>query len=318
MDVARRASEGAFHTVAAARLNLERSVKETFFELHSVRRSIEIMHEDEAVLLSMAEIAKSLYAAGGRSQGDVFIAESEATLLKQQVVELEARGRSLEAALNSLLNRKADAPVGPLAAPPDIRLPGNLADLLARAAGHRPEVLYSLSQADRYGVEKKLMEKESMPDYQLGVEYRSLGMDEDMIMLTFGIDLPIRRSSIRAGLREAELMREASLAEAGAAERRSELAIQEAIIALELTRRSLDLYRSELIPQAEARFKAGEAGYRNSQADFSALLDSRRFLLSARLKVAMTEGEVGKQAARLEQAAGIKLMGEVADAAERK
>jgi len=162
--------------------------------------------------------------------------------------------------------------------------------------------------ADRYGIEQKLMEKESMPDYQLGVEYRSLGMDEDMVMLTVGIDLPIRRDSIRAGIRESVLMRESSLAAAQAAARASELEIQNAAIALAAAQRTLRLVQSELIPQAQSRFKAVEAAYRNGKADFQELLESQRLLLAVRIDEAMTRGEVGKQAARLEQAAGIDLI----------
>lgn len=316
-DVAASEVEGASHTVDSATLSLKRRVKETFFGLYAVRRSIEITREEKEVLRNMTEIATTLYAAGSRSQGDVFSAKSEATLLKQKIIELEAQEGALKAELNSLLNRKADAPVGLLASPPEVRIPDRLVEDLAEASRRRPEVLYALAMADRYGINKKLMEKESMPDYQLGVEYRSLGMDEDMVMLTVGIDLPIRRASISAGIRESDLMRESSLAAAKAAERSSDLEIQNAVIALMSARRTLQLFRSELIPQAQSRFKASEAGYRTGKTDFSELLESQRFLLSAKVDEAMTEGEVGKQAARLEQAAGINLMSEGADATER-
>lgn len=307
-DVATREAEGASYTVDAARLGLKRRVQETFFELHAVRQSIAITRDEEEVLQNIAEIARSLYSTGGRSQGDVFGAESETTLIKQKAIELEAREKTLVAELNVLLDRKADTPVGALAPPPEVRVPDDLSARLAGASDARPEVLYARTMADRYGIEQKLMEKESMPDYQLGVEYRSLGMDEDMVMLTVGIDLPIRRGSIRAGIRESVLMRESSLAAAQAAARASELEIQNAAIALAAAQRTLRLVQSELIPQAQSRFKAGEAAYRNGKADFQELLESQRLLLAVRIDEAMTRGEVGKQAARLEQAAGIDLI----------
>jgi len=67
------------------------------------------------------------------------------------------------------------------------------------------------------------------------------------------------------------------------------------------------LYRAELIPQAEARFSASEAGYRTGKVDFMDLLESERFLLNAKMMTAMTEGAVGMQAARLERAIGATL-----------
>ena len=305
--LAKREAEGAAHAVESERLSLKRQVQETFFELHAIRRSVAITRDEGKVLQDIAETARSLYAAGSRSQGDVFSAESETALLKQKLIALEARERSLEGKLNALLNRPADTPVGPLAPPPAVRVPEHLTSLFAVAAQSRPEVLYAQTLADRDAIDQRLQGKASLPDYQLGLEYRQLGMDEDMVMVTVGIDLPIRRASIRAGIRQSALLRESSLAAAEAAARASELEIQNAAIALTAAQRTLDLTRTELIPQAEARFKASEAAYRNGKAGFADYLDSQRFLLVVKVDEAMTQAEVGKQAARLEQAAGIDL-----------
>lgn len=89
-----------------------------------------------------------------------------------------------------------------------------------------------------------------------------------------------------------------------AARRQTSFDVQDAHYKLLTARRTLDLYRNELIPQAEARFVASEAGYRAGQADFMDLLESERFLLEARIMAAMAEGAVGMQAARLERAMG--------------
>jgi outer membrane protein TolC len=148
-NVADREAEGASHTVDAARLVLKRRVQETFFELHAVRQSIAITREEEKVLLDIAEIARSLYATGGRSQGDVFGAESETTLIKQKTIELEAREKTLVAELNVLLDRKADTPVGALAPPPEVRVPDDLPARLAVASISRPAVLYARTMGDR-------------------------------------------------------------------------------------------------------------------------------------------------------------------------
>lgn len=306
-NVAAREAEGALHASRSAELGIQRRIKETFVELHAVRKAIDTTREEEKVLQSIVDIAQSLYATGARSQSDVFSIESETTVLKQKIIELEAREKSLVATLNALLDRPADTPVGPLAPPPEVVVPDDLDARLAGASRSRPEVLARLAMADRAAANQKLMAKESRPDYQLGVEYRKLGMDEDMAMLTLGIDLPIRRASIRAGIREAELMREAGLAGAKAAERAADLEIRNAAIALQSAYRKLELTRKELVPQAEARFKANEAAYRTGKSDFAEFLASQRFLLSAKVDEAMTAAEVGKQAARLEEASGLDL-----------
>ena len=102
-------------------------------------------------------------------------------------------------------------------------------------------------------------------------------------------------------------MRTASLAARQATERQIALDVQDASFKLLTAQRTLELYKTELMPQAEARFNASEAAYRTGQTDFTDLLESQRFLLSTRIMAAMAEGDLGMQSARLERAVGREL-----------
>jgi cobalt-zinc-cadmium efflux system outer membrane protein len=279
-------------------------VKETCYDLHSVQRVIAITREEEAVLRSIEKVAETLYATGERSQGDVIKAQAEVTMLKQKLLELMVQETTLKAKLNLLLDRRADGPLSLTAPPPDTGSAGNDDALLALAATNRPEVQAAHAQVERYELEKKLMAKEFVPDYKLGLEYREIGTSDDMVMLSVSVDLPVSRAKIRAGVREAEKMRASSEAARDAAQRQTTFDVQDASFKLQTARRTLELYRTELIPQAEARLGASEAGYRTGKVDFMDLLESQRFLLSAKMMAAMAEGTVGMQAARLERAIG--------------
>ena len=129
----------------------------------------------------------------------------------------------------------------------------------------------------------------------------------DVVMFTMGVDLPIWRSSYAAGVREAEKMKAASEAAQVAAARQSSFDVQDASFKLQTARRTLELDRQDLIPQAEARFRASETDYQTGKVDFMDLLESQRFLLNARIMTAMEEGTLGMQAARLERAVGVEL-----------
>jgi outer membrane protein TolC len=279
-------------------------VKERYYDLGAVQRVIAITREEAEVLQRMAKVAETLYAAGERTQGDVLKAQSEITLLKQKLLELQAREATITATLNTLLNRRADRVLRVAAHPPGGGLSDTAGALFALAAMNSPEILAAQAQVERYELEKRLMARESVPDTTLGMEYRDLGASDDMVMFTVSVDLPVRRSKYRAGIREAEKMRASSQAAREAAERQSALDVQEASISLQTARRTLELYRTELIPQAEARFSASEAGYRTGRVDFMDLLESERFLLGAKIMAAMAEGTLGMQAARLERAVG--------------
>ena len=282
-------------------------VKESYFDLYAVQQVIAITREEEDVIRRMEKVAETMYATGERAQVDVLKAQAEITMLKQKLLELLAQETTLEARLNTLLNRRAEESLGAVAPPPEPGFNGNADALFARAATNRPEVHAAQAQIERYELERKLMSKESAPDYKLGLEYRDVGASEDMVMFSVSVDLPVWRSKYRAGVREAEKMRAASQAAREAAEQQSAFDVQDASFKLQTARSTLELYRNELIPQAEARFNASEAGYRTGKVDFMDLLESERFLLSVRVMAAMAGGDVGMELARLERAVGTEL-----------
>ncbi len=282
-------------------------VKEAYFDLQAVRQAATITRKDEEMLRRMAKLAEAMYTTGQRTEQDVLKAKAESTMLQQRLLELAAQENTLQARLNTLLSRPADAPVGPLTEIPPLPAAAQLQQLQAQAAANRPEVRLATARASRYDLERQLMQKERLPDYQLGLEYRHIGRDADMVMVTIGVELPIWRDKSAAGVREAELMQAASEASLTAARQRSAFDVQDAAFKLNTARRTVELYRQELVPQAEARFRTSEAGYQAGQVDFMDLLESQRFLLNARVMAVMAAGTLGMQAARLERATGVPL-----------
>jgi len=305
--IAAKEAEGMRRELEAMTRDVVMMVKESFYDLYAVQQVITVTHEEEAVLRRMAKIAETRYASGNGSQADLIKAQTEITMLKQRLLELRAQENTVKAKLNTLSNRRADEPLGTLARPPAVGVPVEAAALFAEAARNRPEVLAAQTQIDRYGLEKKLMEKEYLPDYKLGLEYRDIQSEDNMLMFTVSVELPIWQSKYKAAVREAERMQASSLSAREAAERQSAFDLQDAHFKLLTAQRTLHIYRTELVPQAEARFSTSEAGYREGKVDFLDLLESERFLLNTKVMTAMSEGTVGIQAARLERAVGIDL-----------
>jgi len=302
--IAEKDAETMRQEVEALTLDVIMRVKESYFELYAVQRVMTITREEEGVLRRMVKIAETLYATGERSQVDVLKAQTEITLLKQKLLELQVQENTLNAKLNTLMDRRADAPLGVAATPPKIGFTGNFEQLLVLAVTNRPEIKSAQTQIKRYELEKQLMAKEYLPDYKLGLEYRDLTEGDNELMVIVGVDLPIWQSKYRAGAREAAKMVASSQAAREAAERQTALDVQDTHFKFLTARRTLELYQTELIPQAEASFSASEAGYRTGKVNFLDLLESERFLLNARVMAAMTEGTLGMQAARLERAVG--------------
>jgi len=305
--VASKEAEAMQREYEAMQREVIMKVKESYFDLYGVQLSRSIIRAEEDVLKRMATIAETKYSTGTASQTDVLKAQTEITMLRQKLYELELQETVVQAKLNQLLNRRADAPLGLAVTAPKTEAEPELERLFATAEESRPEIKGAQAQIERNRYERELMKKEFFPDYRLGVEYRSFRASEDMVMFTVGVDLPIWQSKYRAGVREAEKMIESSQAGLEAVQRQVSFDVQDAYFKLKTARRTLDLYKTALIPQAETRFKASEAGYRTGRVDFLDLLESQRFLLNARVMAAMAEGNLGMQWARFERAVGTNL-----------
>ena len=312
--VAEKEAEAMQREYEAMQREVIMMVKDNYYDLYAVQRSLAITRTEEDVLKQMEKIAETKYATGEVTQQDVLKAQAEISMLKGRILEMEQQEVVLKAKLNQLLNRRADSPLGLAVTEPQRGFDTNTEQLFELAEKNRPEIKGAQVQIQRNQYERDLMKKEFLPDYRLGVEYRNVGVDwsnfsrsDDMLMFTIGIDLPIWQTKYRASVREAQKMIESSQAGLEAVGKQISFDVQDAGFKLLTARRTFDLYKLSLIPQAEARFSTSEAGYRTGKTDFLDLLESERFLLNARVMTAMAEGNVGMQLARLERAIGTDL-----------
>jgi outer membrane protein, heavy metal efflux system len=303
-EIAEKIAEAMQGEYVAMRRDVVMTVTESYFELYALGQALSITRAQEDVLKRMEQTAQTKYATGSVEQQDVVKAQAEFTMLRQRLIDLEQQENVLRAKLNRLLNRPADSPLGRPATPPPGAAAPDMKLLMEQAERSRPEIAVTRIRAEQAGLERRLMAREYFPDLKLGVESRSFREGDDMVMAMVGVELPLWRGRNRAGVREAEKMAEAAGADLEAARRETAYDVQDAHYKLTAARRTLDLYREALLPQAEARFAASEAGYRTGKVDFLDLLESERFLLETRVMAATAEGEVGMQWARLERAVG--------------
>lgn len=298
---------------AATILDVELAASEAFYSLYAVQQSLVIVRSEADLLRRIEELTTLRYTTGAAGQQDVLKARTETILLKQKVVELEGRELTLQHKLNTLMNRPVNAVIGPLRNPASTerRPPASRHDeeqIAAKAFSHRPELQAAQARIERARAERGFMQKEGLPDYKVGLEYRSMPAG-DQAMFMVGIELPIWRAKIGAGVRGADRMVQSELAAHEVAERQVVQEVQDALAQIQTAQRTLALASAELIPQAELRFAASEAAYRSGgKGDFMDLLESERFLLNARVMAVMAEAELGLQWARLARAVGVSVL----------
>jgi cobalt-zinc-cadmium efflux system outer membrane protein len=179
-----------------------------------------------------------------------------------------------EADLKQLLHRRQDSPdiVADELTPTALHYSSR--ELLNFVRTQNPEIRMSGSSVVKQNADLKSVEREGKPDFSIGFMCERTGLDfPAYYMLTFGVSLP-RRARVRAEASEAS----ESLA---AAKERFDAVLQQqlsetqkqyatAASAAEL----LAEYRDGLIPQADAVFRAGIAGYESNQQSIASVLVS--------------------------------------------
>ena len=179
--------------------------------------------------------------------------------VENRVRTLEDLRTPIRARLNATLGRPTDAalprPDLPLPEPVDLdatRLKDAFpaASPRLRALGHRVE-------AARHGVE--LAKKAFYPDLLVGLEYTFIGSaapgvpasGDDAVALTLGFDLPVWRSSYRAGQRGARAGMRAARSELDEARNRLAADLELSLYHYRDADRRVDLFRDTLIPKGE-------------------------------------------------------------------
>jgi outer membrane protein TolC len=279
-----------------------------FYEIYSIDRQLDVMRETLQWLEDFGQVAKAMYAAGEGRQADVLRAGVEVARMDAEIARMQAMRTAAAARLNAVLNRPADAEV-PWPALPDLPLVLPDAETLEEwAAESRPlleRARVGLAQAQ---TRRSLARKEIWPDFNVGVAYGQRPGDmgtERMGSLMLGFAVPIF-----AGRRQLEMRRET---EAMEQMYRAELAdlqvevgarIGELVAELERARTLVELYRTEVLPQADAGVLSAFSSYRVGAVDFMTLVDAQMTVNRYRQDLYVLLAEYGQIFADLEMTIG--------------
>ena len=319
-SVAFEASESAREALEAERLELDQRVRAAWYEYAWVARAIEITEGNRELLVHWESVARARMKTGLGRHSDVIRAQVELGKLEDRVQALADLRRPVAAELNAALNRPAGAPLPtppyPLPEPPAIdeeRLSAELG-----ATSPRLRALQHRIEAARHGID--LADKAFYPDFFLGADYTFVGpadtsgvadSGDDALALTLGFDLPVWRSSYRAGAREAEAgMREARLQHQEARNRLS-AALAMALYRFRDGNRRVGLFRDSLVPKGEESVRALDTAYQAGDEGFLDLIDAQRVLLEFQLESARAAADRAKALAEIERLTGVRLHDEV-------
>ena len=266
-------------------------VREAWWRLFSVDRSLQIVESNKRLLRYFVEIAKTKYAVGKGLQQDVLLAELELSRLTNRELQLAGNRRRIQAMLNGLLNRVPDHPITLPEEPPSETLPMlESVTSLTQFAVERRDLIQAielkLEAADKT---VELAEKDRWPDFQVGVGYADRqgsdpirGSRSDFLSLMFSINLPLysgqkQDKALQQRIHEREYERYRLSDTVRIIE--TEIGVQAAEYSA--AREQALLLKNEIIPQAEQTVSAMLAGYEVNKVDFLNVVNGQIMLYNA-------------------------------------
>lgn len=311
-EVAQHEADSYQWATEERRLELTRMVKESYYQLYAVDKSLEVVGRNLKLLDDVTAIAEAKYAVGQGVQQDIFKAGLETSKMLEMQITLQQQRKSLETTLNYLLSRPEGTPVGRIA---DFELPAvslSPHQLRETADERRPRIKSLVSLAGKGDASHRLARKENYPDFNLSFEYmfREATMNDpgyNMYSLGMTFNLPLQRERRQA--MAAEASSETAMAREELAALRNSIGyeVSDQLAQLERRRKLVELYRGGIIPQAEQSLESALISYKVNKVDFPAVLDDRLSLFTYERELYDSQAEYMMALARLEAAVGVDL-----------
>lgn len=305
----------ADHELVTLRVLTE--VKKTYFMLFHIDYDLEVNRENRELMQQFIKIANVKYATGMGLQPDIIKAQTEYSMMFNDSLMLAQERHSMAAMLNALLDRPRDSHVPVIHEHFDPRhYSFNLDSLVQTAFAHRPELKNMQSMAEMYQLSARLARREYFPDFMLSYTHRKMpdmlhGEKPDVsnwdAMVSFNVPLYFWR---KEKLRVQEADANYQMADASLQSMRNMVRaeVESAFYKVEQAARSVRIFQSTIVPQAEQSLMASRAAYENNKVDFLMLLDSQRTLRDLKLAAHQALADFGTRLAELEFAVGIELI----------
>jgi outer membrane protein TolC len=303
--VAEREADVARGETDAVALDVTTAVKTAYWDLWQAHQVLHVYTRDRSLLDRFARIAEQRYGVGEVSQSDALRAQVELTRLANLASTQALTIRSEAAALNALLSRAPDAPLGVPEDPPVPRLDRTPDALVELALARRPELAAQGAAIARDETGVRLARRDRLPDFEVaGSRFVNYG-SRDGFGAFVSVTIPLaQKGRYDAAISEAE----ARLSAARADRRRLEDAIRRDVTRAFLRARAAlerrTLHVTTHIPQTEQALRVTEAGYQAGSVDFGTLTETARALEEVHLEHLEAEADFEKAVAELERAVG--------------
>lgn len=306
--IARNNAEVAHARAADVRWDSRARAVMEFYDLYAIQSQLTIARETKRLVQDIAKVSQSMYSVGDAKQSDVLRAQVEIARMTEDITRMEGMQASTMSKLIATLDLPLNgAPQAALAPSLPDSLP-SLEMLVGEAEQKRPMVIAGEKDLAAAGAQERLARKEIWPDLQIGLQYAwragEMGT-ERMGSLMIGASIPVYARSRQLRMRdEALAMREMSVANLAVMRAETRGRMAELYADFMRARNLRALYRTTVLPQAEATVTASFAAYRVGDVNLMTLLDNQMTVNRYRQELITLDADQGKAVAEMEMLLG--------------
>jgi outer membrane protein, heavy metal efflux system len=275
----------AFEDLRRMELDVIMRARSAYVRLANDYAQLAVNRNNADLLTQFVQISRSRYEAGVATQADVLLAQTDAAKLLEARADIERQISQEQSALNVLMNRPAQAPLGQPSELVFTPQPLSLESLQATAFALRPELQRAQDRIDAERFRLELANRQWFPDPALNVRAQRYNSAPQAISeVDVGVSFPIpwlNWKKYSAGILEARKAVEDAEREFGAARIETLGLVRDQLKKIQTSAKQYQLYHDDILPLAQQTVDATRAAYEASTGGFLDLITARRTLQDA-------------------------------------
>ncbi len=316
-NVAAQAARADYHAYEGAKRSLFLEVKNAYYDLYFLGRSLAVTQEHVNLLIPLDEVVRARYRAAAASQPDMIKVQVELGKLEDRLKTLRDLAGPTKARLNAALSRPVTAL---LEIPMEISLPKRTLSepsevaLFDRLDRTHPKLLALSTTAHQHRLATDLARKAYRPDLTVGLSYVDVGeapfgatppdSGQDVVGAAVSLNIPLWHKRLSARAREHRLRHLSAQRERQDLTNRLHARLKLDLYHLRDAQRKRNLYGDTLLPKAQEALTVTEAAFRNGSGSFLELIDAQRVTLEFQLAHARAGADHGRSLAAVESLVG--------------
>lgn len=287
-SVAEQDVNAARANLAAVELKVAEQIRNAYYQLYFIQQAIEITEDDKEQLELIGEVVEQMYRVKREvTQQDVLQVQVAQARLDSELVNFQQQKESAQAKLARLLHLSPETKPEALNSLPPEQVVHDIQQFYELAIQSRPELHAQLSAIEKDRRSASLAELENYPDLTLGFNWIATSSDgispvangDDAFMLTLGMNLPVYKKRIDAGVREAQTRAQANTRKYDRLKDETMEGVADLFAKIKSQQENLRLFRNDIIPKQKLTLEQSIDDYQVGKVDFLQMIDNWRQLL---------------------------------------